>query len=151
MVTMKGLEVSRAMQARPQFLYHEETMGKETDLGLETMHKTGKLAISPGLFLQEKRFYRHNLILRNALWGQNGRTNRLLDGGKFYYCKYGLSRSQWPRCLRHEPSSPDRTLGSWVRIPLNAWMSVCIYFIFMLFCVLTAALQQADPPSEESY
>jgi hypothetical protein len=29
------------------------------------------------------------------------------------------------RGLRHEPSSPARTLGSWVRIPLKAWMSVC--------------------------
>jgi hypothetical protein len=44
-------------------------------------------------------------------------------------------RSQWPRGLRHEPSSPTRTLGSWVRIPLEAWMSVCVYFVFVLFCV----------------
>jgi hypothetical protein len=29
-------------------------------------------------------------------------------------------RSQWPRSLRHEPSSPARTLGSWVLIPLEA-------------------------------
>jgi hypothetical protein len=33
-------------------------------------------------------------------------------------------RLQWPRGLRHELSSPDRTLGSWVRIPLKAWMFV---------------------------
>jgi hypothetical protein len=26
--------------------------------------------------------------------------------------------SQWPRGLSYEPSSPARTLGSWVRIPL---------------------------------
>jgi hypothetical protein len=38
-------------------------------------------------------------------------------------------RSQWPRGLRHEPSPPTRTLGSWVRIPLEAWMSVCIYSV----------------------
>jgi hypothetical protein len=42
-------------------------------------------------------------------------------------------RSQWPRGLRHEPSSPSRTLRSWVRIPLEAWISVCVYFV--LFCV----------------
>jgi hypothetical protein len=36
------------------------------------------------------------------------------------------SRSQWPRSLRHELSLPARTLGSWVRIPLKAWMSVCV-------------------------
>jgi hypothetical protein len=39
------------------------------------------------------------------------------------------SRSQWPRGLRQEPSSPARTLGSWIRIPLEAWMSVCIYSV----------------------
>jgi hypothetical protein len=27
-----------------------------------------------------------------------------------------------------------QTLGSWVRIPLEAWMSVCVYSMFM-FCV----------------
>jgi hypothetical protein len=31
-----------------------------------------------------------------------------------------FGRSQWPRGLRHEPSSPARTLGSWVRIALNS-------------------------------
>jgi hypothetical protein len=60
-------------------------------------------------------------------------------------------RSQWPRGLRHEPSTPARTLGSWVRIPLKAWMSVCFYSVFMLFCVQVAALRRAYPPSKESY
>jgi hypothetical protein len=46
-----------------------------------------------------------------------------------------LSPSQWPRCLRREPSSPARTLGSWIRIPLEAWISVCVYSVFVLFCV----------------
>jgi hypothetical protein len=36
-------------------------------------------------------------------------------------------RSQWPRGLRHEQSSLARTLGSWARILLDAWMSVCVY------------------------
>jgi hypothetical protein len=44
-------------------------------------------------------------------------------------------RSQWPRRLKHEPSSPARTLGSWVQTPLEAWMSVCVYSVFVLFCV----------------
>jgi hypothetical protein len=38
-------------------------------------------------------------------------------------------RSQWPRRLRHELSSPARTLGSWVRIPLNTWMFVCLFYV----------------------
>jgi hypothetical protein len=33
-------------------------------------------------------------------------------------------RPQWPRGLRHELSSPVQTLGSWVRIPHEAWMSL---------------------------
>jgi hypothetical protein len=51
----------------------------------------------------------------------------------------------------HEPSSLAGTLGSWVRIPLKAWMSVCIYSVFVLFCVLVAALRLADPPYKGSY
>jgi hypothetical protein len=61
-----------------------------------------------------------------------------------------LCRPQRPRGLKHETSSPARTLGSWVRIPLTAWMSVCVYSVFVLFCVLIAALWRADPPSKES-
>jgi hypothetical protein len=34
-----------------------------------------------------------------------------------------FSRLQWPRGLRHKMTSPTRTLGSWVRILLKAWMS----------------------------
>jgi hypothetical protein len=40
-------------------------------------------------------------------------------------------RSQWPWGLRHEMSSPARTLGSWVRIPLKEWMSICVYSVFV--------------------
>jgi hypothetical protein len=58
-------------------------------------------------------------------------------------------RTQWPRGLRYELSSLARTLGSWVRIPLKAWISA----IIMCLCcpVYVAALLPADPPSKESY
>jgi hypothetical protein len=36
------------------------------------------------------------------------------------------SRSQWSRALRHELSSLARTVGSWVCISLETWMSVLI-------------------------
>jgi hypothetical protein len=36
-------------------------------------------------------------------------------------------RSQWPCGLKHELSSPAPTLNSWVRIPLEAWMFMCVY------------------------
>jgi hypothetical protein len=35
----------------------------------------------------------------------------------------------------HETFSPARTLESWVRIPLEAWMFVCVYSVFVLFCI----------------
>jgi hypothetical protein len=58
------------------------------------------------------------------------------------------SQSQWPRGLRHEPFSPARTLGSWVRIPLEAWMSVCVYSVFVLFCVQEAVFDGLIPVQE---
>jgi hypothetical protein len=45
------------------------------------------------------------------------------------------SRSQWPRGLSHEPSSSARTMGLWIRIQIEAWMSLCVYSVFVLFCV----------------
>jgi hypothetical protein len=49
----------------------------------------------------------------------------------FYYLIFkqcgGLS--WWPRGLGHELSSLARTLGSWVRIPLKAWMSVYAFIL----------------------
>jgi hypothetical protein len=59
--------------------------------------------------------------------------------------------SQWPRGLRHELSSSAQTLGSWVRIPMEAWMSVCVYSVCAVLCVQVASLQWADPRPKESY
>jgi hypothetical protein len=61
-----------------------------------------------------------------------------------------MYRSRWPRGLRHEPSSLTRRLGLWVQIPIEAWISVCVYSVFVLFCVQVAALRRADPPPKES-
>jgi hypothetical protein len=66
----------------------------------------------------------------------------LVDLNNTVICR---SRSQWPRGLRHELSSPAQTLGSWVRTPLEAWMSACVYSVFVLFCMQVAALRRADP------
>jgi hypothetical protein len=43
------------------------------------------------------------------------------------------------------------TLRSWVRIPIEAWMSVCLYCVCAVLCVGSAALRRTDPPSKESY
>jgi hypothetical protein len=55
-------------------------------------------------------------------------------------------RSQWPRGLRHELSSPAEILGSWVRIQLKAWMSKCDYSVFVSSGVKVAALRRTDSP-----
>jgi hypothetical protein len=39
---------------------------------------------------------------------------------KFHMRNSNDCRSECPRDLRHEPSSPAQTLGSWVRISLDA-------------------------------
>jgi hypothetical protein len=50
-------------------------------------------------------------------------------------CKHLQGRSQWLCSLRRELSLLARTLGLWFRIPLKAWMSACIYSVFMLSCI----------------
>jgi hypothetical protein len=62
-----------------------------------------------------------------------------------------MCRSQWPRGLRHELSSLARTLGSWVRIPLKIWMSVCAFILCLCCPVQVAALRRVDHSSKESY
>jgi hypothetical protein len=44
-------------------------------------------------------------------------------------------RSQCPRSLKHEISSPAQTLGPWDGIPLDVWMSVRVSSVFVLSCV----------------
>jgi hypothetical protein len=53
----------------------------------------------------------------------------------FYVSLTTERRSQWPRGLSYEQSCLSRTLGTWVRIPLKTWMSVCVYSV----CVCLAS------------
>jgi hypothetical protein len=57
--------------------------------------------------------------------GQKGVSRRKTEG----------HTKSWPRGLRHEMSSSTQTLGPWVQIPLKAWMSMCVYSVFVLSCV----------------
>jgi hypothetical protein len=61
--------------------------------------------------------------------------------------------SQWPRCLRNELFSPTRMQSLWVRIPLEVWLSVCAFILFvrMLTYVQVEALRPADLPSKGFY
>jgi hypothetical protein len=54
---------------------------------------------------------------------------------KEYYASGNIGRSLWPRGLRYERSSPAQTLGSWVWIPFEAWMSVSVSCMFVSSCV----------------
>jgi hypothetical protein len=56
----------------------------------------------------------------------------LIEVCKWWSLKVKVCQSQFPRGLRHELSSLALTLGSWVRIPLKAWMSACVYSVFVL-------------------
>jgi hypothetical protein len=61
-----------------------------------------------------------------------------------------LGRSQWPRSLRHEMSSPEN-IGNEVSNPTRG-MNICVYSVFVLFCAgRVVALRRADRPSKESY
>jgi hypothetical protein len=53
--------------------------------------------------------------------------------------------------LRHELSSLTWTLGRRVRVPLKALISVCVYFVFLSFCVYVSAFQRDDLLSNKSY
>jgi len=54
-------------------------------------------------------------------------------------------RSQWPRRPRHVRSSTARSLVSWVRIPLEVWMCVLVFFCVVLSCVVTGLATGRSP------
>jgi hypothetical protein len=59
------------------------------------------------------------------------------------------NRQQRQHDLRQDMSSPAQTLGSWARIPLEAWMPS--FVLYLCYPVRVTALRRADPPSKESY
>jgi hypothetical protein len=68
---------------------------------------------------------------------------------EIWFHQGSVGRSQWPRGLKPKLSSLARTLGPWVRIPLEALMSLCFYSVFV-FPVL-GLCRRADHSSQESY
>jgi hypothetical protein len=54
-------------------------------------------------------------------------------------------------CVADHTGHTVWALGLWVRIPLEVWMSVCVYSVFVPSCVQVVVLWQVDPPSKESY
>jgi hypothetical protein len=106
------------------------------------------------------RLYRWNIVPL-IIKGNGTHTNHLCTASliitfhmlqdALWTFKQVINRLHWSRVLRHEPPSPARTLESCVRIPLKAWMSFCVYSVFVLFCVQVWALQRTDHSSKESY
>jgi hypothetical protein len=102
------------------------------------------------LFSRPSQFNTHKLLQGNLLYIESCTQRRYIDRAavSFYRVPDLLrGRLQWPRGLRHEQFSLAGTLGSWVRMPFKAWMSVL--YAFILF-VQVAALRRAYPPSKES-
>jgi hypothetical protein len=63
-----------------------------------------------------------------ATWGHThpGSASVFLWNNNEYTVMKLWSSLSWPRSPRHEMSSPAETLGSWVRILLEVWMSVFV-------------------------
>jgi hypothetical protein len=89
--------------------------------------------------LQTPNFSYVRFPLNIVLWKNekvlHSLSNYILWAMDFMLVNILQSRSQWLHGLRHEPSSPARILGSCVRIPLQTWMSACVYSVFVFFCV----------------
>jgi hypothetical protein len=58
--------------------------------------------------------------------------------------------SQWPRGLRRTRSWTVRTMGSWIWIPLEAWMCVRVFLCRAVLC-RQRPCDRTDPQSKESY
>jgi hypothetical protein len=79
---------------------------------------TNNLTIAVIYFTQRVKFYHRN-------WINNLKIHIEIARGQ----------SRWSRSLKHETASLARTLGLWVRIPLEEWVYVRVFCVFVLFCV----------------
>jgi hypothetical protein len=61
------------------------------------------------------------------------------------YVRMSRCRSQWSRGLTHELSSLVRTLGSWVRISVEACVSMCIYSVCVVLATGWSLVQEVLP------
>jgi hypothetical protein len=72
------------------------------------------------------------ILLRNAFISLTKIRDMKLATSFLWMTTYIRSITVAARGLRHELSSLAQTLGSWVRNPLEACMSVCVYSVFVL-------------------
>jgi hypothetical protein len=109
-------------------------------IGISTVSTAVNLHVLSVLFVQQRSdnylFKEHANPLESVMFTELSllRTPKQnFQNVSFCDCITIQIRSQWPRGLRHELSSPAQTLGSWVWIPLEAWMCVCAYSVFVLY------------------
>jgi hypothetical protein len=114
-------------------LWPENFLGYFTTLPVARPHITSNNRThesSIGKDVERSNTFLNEALSRQLLGGTEQNNGKL----KSSYPMFG--RSQWPRGLRHELPSLAPTLGSWVRIPLKAWISVLCAFILCLCCSL---------------
>jgi hypothetical protein len=116
-------------------IFNYVTQGRYTSLSAKAgTNFTNKQCCSVGIVRSQAKATELLLVIRQGRWStyvkvEDGMT-RLSAAGNGDYLE--ACRSQWPRDLRHELSSPAPTLRSWVRIPLEACMFVCVLCAFIL-------------------
>jgi hypothetical protein len=85
------------------------------------------------LFTNDPHFVEPEVSLPNKL------DAKIFSGSRNLY-----GRSQWPRGLRHELSSPAQHWNRGFESHLRHGC-LCAFILFVLSCVQVAALRQADP------
>jgi hypothetical protein len=72
-------------------------------------------------------------------------SSRYMTSGILTCFSNHFSWARCPHCLRHELSSPAQALGSWVRIPIETWISVCICYLRVVLCVCSGLATSWSP------
>jgi hypothetical protein len=125
---------SQAFQPMPYSVYRPSCPGRNYSLSIRNENMTGPQII---MLQRTAEGCRYNWLAASVRLGLGCTTCetliRLLTFPALHTVR--ADHSGRPHGLRHEMSSPARTLGSWVRIPLKAWKFVCIYSLAVLSCV----------------
>jgi hypothetical protein len=101
---------------------------------------SGSTVLALSKYATVLNFCSNLLILYDVdCWNSKKVTPIRLSFSVVHGCDHGCSIvyavSSMSRVLRYELAWLARTLGSWVRIPLKARMSTCVYSVFVLLCV----------------
>jgi hypothetical protein len=100
----------------------------------------------------------------SVVWGYNQPVAAYGHYQGHLRCKVLFTNSLGPATCRHNIARPDdgtceyigearwpaRALGSWVRIPLEAWMCVCLFCVRVVLCV-GSCLETGCTPSMNFY